>query len=160
MERIKETEAGYKYDKLIFLSCFILVVILVISTMWLNKFDFSTNIYFECDQDRCPNPYYNMRDCQQEIKVLWAIPLYKTADCFAANPWSRQEFLTRGEYGKKPRGAFVLNNGYVIAFCLIAAAFIINHRRHNKGKQFDIEIPITKKLIVNRRTIKEWQQQK
>ena len=156
MNRFRQTELGYKYDKVIFISTFSLFLILIFYVFYINHFDFGLHPYFECNQDFCKNPYSTLKDCQQTLKVLWLIPLYTTPDCKLNCDWCSAETLSRGVYGTRPRGEFIINNAALIGFLFIALALILNHLLHNKGKQFDIEIPITEKIRINRNSLKKW----
>ena len=147
------TKRGYKFDKRIFWAAMILIFSTIFLIMWTYKFDFSLHPYFNCKFAFCENPYYKMDSCSQELKILWVIPLYKTQDCRINCKWCNLETLTLGEYGERPNN-FLFNNMSLISFIIILIAFGVNHLIHNKGRKFDVEIPITKKIIINRDFIK------
>jgi hypothetical protein len=156
MKRFKQTELGYRYDKLIFIPAFLIIVFLVLLIMYNNSFDFNLHPYFNCKAEICENTFYNIKgECTQTLKILWVIPIYKTEDCRIGCEWCNSKFLLAGEYGSKPKSEFLLNNMYWIAFIIILLAMVLNHFINNRGKKFDIEISITKKLIINRRWLKE-----
>ena len=155
MQRYRITELGYKFDKLIFFGVFAIVVSAVISIMYLNNFDFSTHPYFECHRQTCKNPYYNMQ-CKQSLNILWVIPLYQTQDCKIGCDWCNSELLPIGTYGERPKAGFLMDHLVQFSFLLMLLGILINHFVHNRGKKFDIEIPVTKKIVINRRTLKEY----
>ncbi len=156
MNRFRETKLGYKYDKLLLSSVFFLFLILIVYILYINSFDFQLHPHIICNMESCKNPFYELQNCQQTLKILWVIPIYTTEDCRAKCDWCNLEYLTRGEYGTKPKGGFFINNALLIGFSFILVGLILNHFLHNRGKQFDIEIPITNKIIINRDSLKKW----
>lgn len=166
MNRFRTTQLGYRYDKVIFISVMLAFLGIVFYAMLANNFDFSTHPYFKCSYSTCPNPFYRdtilqegqLEQCRQELKILWFIPLYTTKDCRENCDWCHAKLLSKGEYGSKPKAGFIVNNALWIGLGMILLGLILNHMLHNKGKQFDIEIPITNKIILNRNTIKEWKE--
>jgi len=156
MKRFNPTQTGYRYDRLIFLLVLIMIIGLVLWVMAANSFDFGLHPYFNCKEDICLNPYTQIQgDCTQSLKVLWFIPLYTTDDCRKQCDWCNYPTLTRGIYGSRPKLEFLLNNMFYIALLLIVIGFVLNHYFHNKGIPFDIEIPITKKLIINKKWLRD-----
>ena len=156
MKRYRITEAGYKYDKLIFYSAFSIVLLLIFYIIYINGFDFSTNIYFNCEQEICENPFIQLNDCKQSVNILWVIPLYTTKDCKLNCNWCNQKFLSRGEYGKQLKGKFLYDNLWWISIIIILMGLLLNHLIYNKNRPFDIEIPITEKIKINKSKIMEW----
>ena len=157
MKRYRETELGYKFDKVIFLGVFLIVSGFILYIFYINNFDLNPHLYFNCEQEICENPYYKINaECKQQLKILWLIPIYTTKDCKEDCDWCKEQLLFKGEYGTKPNGSFFINNAYIFSFFILILGFFINHKIHNKGKKFDIEIPITEKIIINRRKLKEW----
>ena len=156
MKRFKETQDGYKYDRLIFIPMFLIFIFIILYIMYQNSFDFNLHPYFNCSYSLCKNPYYLIEgECKQTLNILWVIPIYKTNDCREGCDWCYQEYLNWGVYGSKPKSEFLINNIYWITAIIFLLAFLLNHFINNRGKNFDIEIPITKKLIINRRWINE-----
>ena len=153
MKRFNTTKRGYKFDKIIFYIIFILVTGFVMFKFYEYNFDFTPKPYFECKQAFCKNPLYQS-DCKQQLKILWVIPLYTTRDCKEICVWCNKEILPKGIYGEKPDD-YYMNNLGLFAFFLFMFGMVLNHLLHNRGKKFDLEIPITKKLIINRDYITE-----
>jgi len=156
MKRFRITDQGYKFDKLIFFGIFVMVLSLVLFVMYSNEFNFDLHPYVICTGETCKNPYYDLIDCKQTLKILWSIPIYTTKDCRIDCDWCNQEFLTYGEYGTKPKNGFLLNNLAWIGILLMFFGLLMNHILHNKGNKFDIEIPITEKIVINKRKLKDW----
>lgn len=145
MKRFRQTDTGYRHDKIIYAGVFLVFLTLIFYVMFVNKFDFSTHPYFECKTYSCENPFYEMDSCSQQVNILFFIPLYKTQNCKLTCDWCNQERLGSGIYGEKPKAEFLLNYMWVIGFSLIAFGLCLNHFIHNKEKKFDIEIVITEK---------------
>jgi len=160
MKRYRETETGYKFDKLLFIGVFLIFMGIVFYTMLVNKFDFSTHPYFECHDVICKNPFYSMTECKQQISILFVIPLYKTEDCKLTCEWCNQEYLSSGIYGEKPKAGFLLNYMWLIGLILIGIGLALNHFIHNKNKPFDIEIVFTEKKKLNLRKLIEGKYEK
>lgn len=164
MKRFRETETGYRFDKLIFFIVFIAIVSLVLKVMYDNAFDFNPHPYFKCSRPFCENPFYKeaiskegqLIDCKQRLNILWVIPIYTTKDCREGCDWCNNKYLEMGEYGTTPKSSFLLNNMLWISILIILLGLLNNHLFHNRGKKFDIEIVITEKIKINRRTIGEW----
>jgi len=155
MKLFNETKKGYRYNKVIIWVALLIVFANIYYVMKLNSFDFSTKIYFNCEDDQCENPLFNMNKCSSQLKVLWVIPVYETVDCkeTCIEWWCDKEFVPRGEYGEKPPA----NIGYVLpfSFIIIILALVLNHIFFNKGKKFDLEIRITDKVRINIDDIKK-----
>lgn len=150
MNRFNVTKNGYKFDKVIFWGSMILIFGLVFYLMDYYNYDFSsTNIYVKCEQEVCENPLNNIKDCKQQLNILWVIPLYKANDCRqnCEDDWCNWKYLPEGEYGKKPNSLF--RYMYPLTFGVIILSLLLNHLIHNRGKKFDIEIPFTKKKRLN-----------
>ncbi len=159
MDRFNSTETGYRYDRILFLCVFLIFLLLVLNIMYVNNFDFSTKPYFKCNYESCRNPYYEMQNCNQQLNILWMIPLYTTEDCHKTCEWCNQEYLSNGVYGELPKASFLYNNILLISIGLLAIGLLLNHFIHNRGKKFDIEIQVSKKIVINRRTLGEFFEQ-
>lgn len=61
---------------------------------------------------------------------------------------------------KPPPNDFFYRHIRLVIFLVFLGALVLNHLIHNRGKEIDIEIPITKKLIINRDTLKRWSKKK
>lgn len=154
MNRFNTTRRGYKYDKVIFWFVMVITLCLVFYLFNLYSYDFNPKVYFKCESNFCDNPYYTS-ECKQQLRILFFIPLWTSEDC-KDNPeyyWLTEKTIPRGEYGDPPPKNFIFNYIKGIIFLIFIVAFLLNHFAHNKGKPFDIEIPITKKIIINRDTI-------
>lgn len=157
MKRFNTTKYGYRFDRLLFWFSMSLFLSLVFYLMWQYNFDFSAHVYFNCPgPNSCKNPLAKMDQVSQELKILWVIPLYKTDDYKQNCEWCKEEVLLPGEYGEKPPESFIFNNILLLTIGIFFLTFIANHYIHNKGKKFDIEIPITKNIILNKQSIKEF----
>ena len=119
------------------------------------NFDFRPKPYLVCETP-CKNPFFNVEKCQQQLTILFFIPLYTTEDCREdpANDWILEENLPAGTYGKPPPKILKMIPWVVVAMFLMG--FLLNHFAHNRGSAFDIEIPITKNRVINRDTFKKW----
>lgn len=156
MNWLNRTKRGYTYDKRIFWFVIMFTVVAVMYVFWNNNFDFTPNLYFECHSARCENPFF-LSECKQRLTVLFFIPLYTSQDC-SIEPeywWLQERFLPKGTYGTPPPNDFFYTHIKKIVFLVFAMALLLNHLVHNKGVPFDIEIPITKKLIINRDWLEE-----
>jgi len=153
MNLFRTTESGYRYNQILIYSAFFVILAGFFYVLYLNAFDFKTNIYIKCDLPFCENPLVNMPECSQELKILWFIPIYKTEDCRASCTewWCTSPSLPKGEYGKKP--SFLQTNFSFIGMAIFLLALVLNHLWFNKGKKVDFEMRISKKLIINRRWI-------
>lgn len=156
MKRFNITKRGYKFDKLIFWVVLIFTISLVIYNFYLHSFDFSTRAYLNCESPTCSNPYY-LEKCQQQLKILFFIPLYTTKSCNEdpAYDWLQEKKLARGTYGEPPPQNFLYIYIRIIVLGILILAFLLNHSLHNRGERFDIEIRITKKLVINWDWLKE-----
>lgn len=152
MRWINQTKRGYCYDKRIFWAVFILTTIAILYIFSLNGFDFSVHPYTKCEHEICKNPFYGMLDCRHQLRILFFIPLYTTEDCRddPANAWIQEEFLQKGDYGTPPPDNFLYKYMKYVVVLLFLSALVINHLIHNRDKKFDLEIPITKKFVINR----------
>lgn len=155
MGRFNETRRGYKFDKYIFWVTFLIICSGIFALFYVNDFNTSPNFYVKCNYDFCPNPLKLPEfECQNELKILWFITLYKDEDCTrnCIEPWCDMETLPRGEYGKKQPLIMALSP--LIAFLIFVISFFVNHFMHNKGKKFDMEVRITKNKRITRDNLK------
>jgi len=133
MNWFNTTRKGYKYDRRIFISGFVITVILALSLMYAYNFDFSPKAYFKCDSYKCDNPFYLRQECPNTQEYSWCS--YPT--------------LERGEYGQSPpKNPLFRFYGYIALFLLVFA-FVLNHYAHNKGRKFDLEIRISDKKRIS-----------
>lgn len=151
MNIFNTTERGYRYNKFIFFSVFLITLGLVFYLFYLHNFDFTPSAYLKCDYDECKNPLYG-QPCKQRLKILFFIPLYTTGDCSEdpAYNWVSEPYIPRGEYGEPPPEDFLYKHIKLIVALLFILTFVLNHFLHNRGKKFDLEIRITDKLRINR----------
>jgi len=147
---LNTTQRGYIFDRRIIWGMFSFVLLLVFYALAINNFDItSTNFYFECKNDECPNPMAKMDNCKTEVKFLFIIPLYSTKDCREGCDWCYKETVSRGVYGKKLKGEFIYQNSFMITIFLLVVSLVGNHFIHNKGKKIDIEIPLSKNKKIS-----------
>lgn len=156
MTRKYVTNTGYIHDRIIYLTGFFIIVGLIVYILALNNFDFTPHLYVNCKTSVCENPLYKA-DCREQLTVLFFIPVYTTNNCaeLPEYQWLNEKYLSFGEYGKKPPETFLLKYIKWLAILIVFFSFVANHYIYNKGKSFDIEIPITKKLVINREYIKK-----
>lgn len=114
------TSKGYVWDKRIFWTLIILTIALSLNTIREGggTEGFKTQYYIVCEHEHCKNPFYQHPDSPN--KTL-----------------AEQEYLTKGAYGKKPPASLTYTPYLIIG--LYAAALVLNHQLHNKGKQMHIE---------------------
>lgn len=147
MPRFNIMDNGYRYDKLIFWAAFALVVASVFIVSARNNFDFSnTKIYVECDHPMgCPNPLLNIENCQEQLRILFFIPLYTANDCKenCKEAWCTQEILQPGKYGTPPDP--LIKYIPAIALTLVILALLANHLIHNRGKKFKVQLNLKPK---------------
>lgn len=154
MNWFNTTKRGYRFHRGIAWGGMIIIMSLAIYLMYIDNFDFSsTNIYFKCYEKQCKNPLFDMQNCQQQLNILWVIPMYKAKTCQESCTWDwcDKEYLPMGEYGKKPSSLFPYM--YPLTLAVIVAIILLNHFIYNRGKKFDVEIPFTKKKRLNVRDI-------
>lgn len=145
------TSRGYVYYKPIFWIIFFIITTLVIYIFYQHNFDLTPDVYFECDAPECKNPLY-LSECKARVTVLFFIPLYTSKDCRdePGYAWLNEPILSRGSYGQPPPEDFLYNYIRLICILIFLSGMLANHFIFNRGRPFDIEIPITKKLIINR----------
>lgn len=135
METLKQSPHGYIYDRRIFWVAMILIILVGVFIMGGYGFDFSPRFYFKCEYPGpCKNPLIDAR-CNV---------LFKSGSCadLCKEEWCKQEFLLVGEYGtKRPDG--LIKFYLFIVMLIMAVSLFANHYFHNKGKKFEIMIPIS-----------------
>ena len=148
MKRFNITKYGYKYDKIIFYSVLLILVSIFAVVLYNNDFELNKNyLYFEClGNQSCINPIYQLT-CSNE--KVWG----KDCSIKCEEDWCDLVLLPPGKYGKEPPR--IVQMFSFIAVVLMIIAFLLNHQIHNKGVEWNIEIPITKKLILNIKDI-DW----
>ena len=131
MERFNKTTQGYRFDKVIFWSAFLIIACIVASQFMIHGFKFKP--YFVCDgilNQTCVNPFYN-----EGYKCTLAFGMKK---CNVQHEdWMDEPFLPAGEYGEKP----IKTDSFVVAIVgIFLLAFGLNHINWNKGKNFHVNI--------------------
>lgn len=136
MSRYTITSTNYKHDKIIYYGAFFSIILIAISIMWANNFDFSPQPYTECKSQMCANPFYN-QPCKQALTILFFYKIYTTKDCRITdnNTWLSQEYLSEGVYGHKPKMNFVFTNFGILSAVILTSSILLNHYIHNKKKK-------------------------
>ena len=144
---IHETSNGYIYDRRIFWGIIAIVLVLIFFVAKEYDFNFKTTFYFNCKEVRCKNPLIN-----PELRAYntYTGQDYKK-DCVEA--WCTEEYLSRGEYGIKPPDSFIYNSLGLISFLLVGLGLLLNHRIHNKGKEFGIKLNLPEKWLKKLRKL-------
>ena len=112
---------GYRFDKVIFLSLVLLLLVSTVGLMFMNNFNGSQHPYFNCPNDygRCFNPYFGDSNvCGKSIP----------SDNFLCTNEVVNAPYTYGE----PTPWYVSSFG-LIACALLLIAFVVNHFTSNKG---------------------------
>jgi len=126
MERFKALKTGYRFDKRIFQMAIAFLILIVFFEAYQQGFNFNRKFYLKCSSPTCENPFYDARYND------FAFAKMKKVEC----DFCDQKIISKGEYGDKP--SFISENIWLIALCIIGSAFLINHRRYNKGiKMFE-----------------------
>ena len=129
------TGNGYIYDKRIFWAIIGIILIFLTGLAIHEKFNFRYYFYFKCDSDFCKN---SMLD----VMVKNSITNYDYKR-FCSEDWCNQEYLSRGEYGRK--APFLLNHFGWFVVLMTGLALVANHLIWNKGKKFDVTLNVPEK---------------
>lgn len=149
MSRFYTTTKGYRFDRIIFYVMFGLVLMFFGYVFAVENFNTSTHVYINCKEEYCQNPLLDPSFiCQNELKVLWFIPIYEDKNCMrnCNEEWCEWKYLPRGEYGRKKPPYILAFPWFTLAISIMG--IIANHLIHNKGKKFDAEIRISKTKIL------------
>ena len=149
MSWLNKTKRGYIFDKRIFWLVIAFTVISVLYIFYQHSFDFTPDLYFNCNLAECKNPLY-LADCRQQLTILFFIPLYTTGDCNDQPEywWLQERYLPRGTYGEPPPNDFFYKNIRMLVVAVLILGLVFNHLIHNKGKKFDMEIRVSKKTRI------------
>lgn len=112
---------GYRFDKLIFGSYVLLILVLFLTIFFVSGSDKTEHIYYKCDAGfgQCISPFYhNYPLCEK----LW----------FNA---CQQEFIEDGFSFGDPV-PFVVRSWGLILGVLLFGAFVLNHFMHNRDFKF------------------------
>lgn len=120
----------YRFDRWLFNSVIVIILCLLCYVFYIYGFDFSTNIYYKCDEtvNGCSNPFHLDNDMS---------PLSMSDKLKCRFDWCNDPVLPAGfEYGTKPSPLY--NNVAPISYTLFIIAVILNHFLYNRGKLKDI----------------------
>lgn len=123
---------GYKFDRYIFRSVILFLVIMGGLGVWLNG-GINPVLYSECpitSYSYCKNPFYMGGLEKPTFSDVFGEKDIFRDDCrlYKCN----QEFLLAGESaGVKPN--FIIKWSGLLSVCLIIFGFLYNHRKYNKG---------------------------
>lgn len=135
--RFRITNSGYMFDKYLLYGAWAVILLGLFAIFYINNFDFNYKLYYKCEKDICPNPIlkHNWVPDALPCKIKTA---FVSKDCIdvCREDWCKQDFLTRGEYGKKPVNYNLFFVPFVIG--ILALTVYLNHRIYNKGKKFDL----------------------
>ena len=125
-KRFKILKNGYKFDKNIFRTTIVFILIGYILLLISMNFDFKPQVYFTCPEfaeaGGCENPFL----CDEFYCP--DLPFYVSDDVRS------MKYLPQGfEYGKKPSNYYKFFP-YWITF-MITWSFIMNHLIHNRRKK-------------------------
>jgi hypothetical protein len=136
-------ENGYRFDKLLIISPIILLLVLFIYAA--STYGFVAHPYFNCVYSTCPNPFLPHNGNPSVDGLYTRTPSYQSTcqgvGCLpfkCDEAWCKQEYLTRGEYGKKAPIYLNINFVAISEIILYALVFYLNHILYNKGKKFSI----------------------
>lgn len=122
-------KSGYRFNKRIFQSAVIIILITAIIAFAMSGFDKSYHIYFKCDSGNgqpCENMFYQNKEyCGK----------YLSEEGLLCNQMTVPDGFTYG----KPAPAIVKDFPYITAL-LIVAAFLLNHYLYNRKVKFDFEV--------------------
>ena len=110
-----------------------------------NNFNLDYQFYFKCDQYSCLNPLQDPNSFQYNSVTNKDNSDYCTAE------WCKEEYLPRGEYGKKR--PWIFNNFDLIAYILLISGFLLNHFVHNKGKKPGLKLNLPDKWLKKAKQI-------
>jgi len=125
----------YKLDRWIFQAFMFGIFGFLFLLAFLNNFELD---YFNCPEQAdgsIEGPKIMLKDFYQTSENI-----NENGECrnpFYKDSWKSKEWLTPGEYGKKP--SFIMLNLVYICMGLLALSFVINHFIYNRGYFSKIE---------------------
>ena len=126
---------SYVFNKWIFRSVVIALIILFFVVLLESGFDFSDKVYAKCELDviRCENPFYEQCD------VLYNLRGNDSSVIFARSLCNDKFLLGSVVVGEPP--SWLARNNFYIVMLLIFIAFLVNHLLYNiKKKEKDYYI--------------------
>ena len=130
MNRFRVTDSGYRFDKLIILGGWGIILFILFCIALINKFDFTYHPYFECKGDICLNPLFS--ESKVECRTLLG-----NCKMSCQGEWCKEKYLTKGVYGEKP-GYYSLELIGSLFALIILCSVLLNHFVHNRHKRFDL----------------------
>lgn len=147
MKRFNIMDNGYRYDRMIFWCAFLIILSWLFVVAARNDFSFSqTKIFITCkDPHGCMNPLvenenYYLESCQEQLRILFFVPLYTAEDCrdTCTEAWCTQAMLAPGTYGTPPDPWIKHTPALIIAILVVSLLF--NHLVHNRGKRLKVQL--------------------
>ena len=130
--KFKTSKGEYRFDKVIFTSAVLLLLLFAMTILFINNFDKSQNLYLNCpvDMGRCFNPYFN------DSTICGKIVPFNHPVC--------NQQLIEAPYTYGTKAPWYVDSFGLIAVIILLVSLIINHFTANKISIKDLVAEVNK----------------